>query len=27
LRDLDSAWKNLEFKHEVHVRTGYTLLR
>ena len=27
LRDLDSTWKVLEFKHELHVRTGYTLLR
>ena len=27
LRDLNTAWKVLEFKHEVHVRTGHTLLR
>ena len=27
LRDLDAVWKNLEFKHEVHVRTGFNLLR
>ena len=27
LRDLESTWKTLEFKHELHVRTGYTLLR
>ena len=27
LRDLNNVWSVLEFKHETHVRTGYTLLR
>ena len=27
LKDLDVNWKDMEFTHEKHPRTGYTLLR
>ena len=27
LKDLDINWKDMEFTHEIHPRTGYTLLR
>lgn len=27
LKELDIIWTSMEFQHEVHARTGYTLLR
>ena len=27
LKDLDITWESMEFEHETHARTGYTLLR